>query len=125
MIRKSVALVILLFGFITLFMSASVILDLFHIREKEGHYVTFVVWANFVCSILYLLAGSALLRFKKIASFWLLLSVLILAATFIALQVHIHNGGLYEKKTVVAMIFRTGLSIIFTISSYLFLKNKK
>lgn len=124
MIRKAVAFLILIFGLITLFMSSSVILDLFNIREKEGHYVPFVVWANFACSLLYLLAGSALIRFKKISSLWLLLSVVILAITFIALQNYIHNGGIYEKKTVTAMIFRILLSAIFTITSYLFLKNK-
>ena len=124
MIRKAVAIFILIFGLITLFMSSSVILDLFNIREKEGHYVPFVVWANFACSLLYLLAGSALIRFKKISSLWLLLSVVILAITFIALQNYIHNGGIYEKKTVTAMIFRILLSAIFTITSYLFLKNK-
>ncbi len=124
MIRKAVAFLILIFGLITLFMSSSVILDLFNIREKEGHYVPFVVWANFACSLLYLLAGSALIRFKKISSLWLFLSVVILAITFIALQNYIHNGGIYEKKTVTAMIFRILLSAIFTITSYLFLKNK-
>lgn len=124
MIRKAVAFLILIFGLITLFMSSSVILDLFNIREKEGHYVPFVVWANFACSLLYLLAGSALIRFKKISSLWLFLSVVILAITFVALQNYIHNGGIYEKKTVTAMIFRILLSAIFTITSYLFLKNK-
>ncbi|ODT51910.1 MAG: hypothetical protein ABS68_11020 [Niastella sp. SCN 39-18] len=124
MIRKAVAFLILIFGLITLFMSSSVILDMFNIREKEGHYVPFVVWANFACSLLYLLAGSALIRFKKISSLWLFLSVVILAITFIALQNYIHNGGIYEKKTVTAMIFRILLSAIFTITSYLFLKNK-
>jgi hypothetical protein len=45
------------FGLLTLFLSSSVIFDLFGIRAKEGNYVLFVVWSNFISSILYLFAA--------------------------------------------------------------------
>ena len=46
------------FGLLTLFLSTSVIFDLFGIRAKEGNYVLFVVWANFISSVLYLVAPT-------------------------------------------------------------------
>jgi predicted RND superfamily exporter protein len=53
------------FGLLTLFLSSSVIFDLFGIRAKEGNYVLFVVWANFISSILYLFAAYGLLKSKN------------------------------------------------------------
>ena len=50
-------IILLAFGLLTFFLSTSVIFDLFGIREKEGNYVLFIVWANFISSILYLLAA--------------------------------------------------------------------
>jgi hypothetical protein len=53
------------FGLLTLFLSTSVIFDLFGIRAKEGNYVLFVVWSNFISSILYLLAAYGFIKSKK------------------------------------------------------------
>lgn len=50
------------FGLLTLFLSTSVIFDLFGIREKEGNYVLFIVWANFISSIIYLISVYGLLK---------------------------------------------------------------
>jgi hypothetical protein len=47
-ILKAAAVIITLFALITLFMSTSVIFDLFGIRAKEGNYVLFVVISNFI-----------------------------------------------------------------------------
>jgi len=49
-VRWTLIAVLLLFGGITLFLSASVLFDLFGMREKEGNYVQFVVLANFFAS---------------------------------------------------------------------------
>ena len=53
------------FGLLTLFLSTSVIFDLFGIRAKEGNYVLFVVWSNFISSILYLFAAYGFIKNKK------------------------------------------------------------
>ena len=53
------------FGLLTLFLSTSVIFDLFGIRAKEGNYVLFVVWSNFISSILYLIASYGFVTSKK------------------------------------------------------------
>lgn len=107
--RLAIALLVL-FALVTLFMSSSVIFDLFGIREKEGNYVLFVVVANFSCGLLYLTAAYGWWNDRAWAP-WLLLTALgILIVTFIALQAHISSGGIYEEKTVGAMWFRMGVT---------------
>jgi hypothetical protein len=101
------------FALLTLFLSTSVIFDLFGIREKEGNYVPFVVWANFIASVLYLLAAYGWVKARKWTSSLLLATALLLAAAFIGLQFHIRAGGIYETKTVGALIFRTALTLGF------------
>ena len=124
-ILKIVAVSLLLFALLTLFLSASVIFDLFGIRAKEGNYVPLVVWANFISSILYLVAAYGLLKMKKWPVWLLVISAVILVAAFIGLKIHISEGGLYEAKTVNAMIFRIGLTILLAVASYFLFKNKQ
>jgi len=124
-LRYILAVALGLFALLTLFLSSSVILDLFDIREKEGNYVLFVVWSNFISSILYLLAVYGLVKAKKWTTLVLLASVLILLAAFIGLNIYISNGGIYEIKTVNAMIFRIGLTFVFAIASYFLISKQK
>lgn len=113
------------FALLTLFLSASVIFNLFGIRAKEGNYVPLVVWSNFISSILYLAAAYGLLKMKKWAIWLLAISAVILVAAFIGLKIHISEGGLYEAKTVKAMIFRICLTILFTVASNFLQQNKQ
>ena len=120
-----IAAIVVVFGLLTLFLSGSVIFDLFGIREKEGNYVPLVVWANFISSILYLVAAYGLFKMKNWSVWLLVVSVFILVAAFIGLKIHINDGGLYEAKTVNAMLFRIGLTILIAVVSYSLLKNKQ
>ena len=103
------------FSLVNLFMSTSVIFDLFGIREKEGNYVLFVVIANFICGILYMVAAYSFFLNKSRATTILSIATAILLISFIALAFHIFRGGIYEKKTIAAMSFRTLLTIGFTL----------
>lgn len=124
-ILKITAIVLLLFALLTLFLSGSVIFNLFGIRAKEGNYVPLVVWANFISSILYLVAAYGLLKMKKWPVWLLVISAVILVAAFIGLKIHISEGGLYEAKTINAMIFRMGLTILLAVASYFLLNNNQ
>ena len=115
----AMAVILFAFGLLTLFLSGSVIFDLFGIRAMEGNYVLLVVWANFASSILYLFAAYGFLTKKRWTAGLLAISAVILSAAFIGLIVHINAGGLYETKTIGAMIFRTGLTFGFTIIAYI------
>ena len=93
------AIVLLLFAILTLFMSSSVIFDWFDIRVKEGNYVLFIVWANFICSLLYFLAAYGFIKGQKWTFSVLISALIILIISFIALQFYINSGGIYETKT--------------------------
>jgi hypothetical protein len=112
------AIFLLGFGLLTLFLSASVIFDLFGIREKEGNYVLFVVWANFISSILYLIAASGFLISKPWTAKVLLTSTIFLIVVFVGLLIHVNNGGIHETKTIGAMVFRSSITLVFTIIAY-------
>lgn len=112
------------FGLLTLFLSTSVIFDLFGIRAKEGNYVLFVVWSNFISSILYIFAAYGFIKNKRWTATLLVISTLILIAAFIGLKVHINSGGIYETKTVGAMIFRIAVTFVFAIIAF-FIINKQ
>ena len=113
------------FGLLTLFLSTSVIFDLFGIRAKEGNYVLFVVWSNFISSILYLFAAYGFIKSKKWTTTLLGISTLILIAAFIGLKIHASSGGIYEEKTIDAMIFRISVTLVFTIIAYFTITKKK
>ena len=115
---NSVAIVLTFFGLVTLFLSSSVIFDLFGVRAKEGNYVLFVVWANFLSSILYLFAAYGFIKIKKWTIHLLGVSALLLIIAFIGLMIHINSGGIYETKTIGAMIFRITLTLVFSILAY-------
>lgn len=65
LISYGIAFLLAAFGLLTLFLSASVIFDLFGIRAKEGNYVLFIVWANFISSIIYLIASYGIIKSKS------------------------------------------------------------
>ena len=124
-LRNLSAILLLGFGLLTLFLSTSIIFDLFGIREKEGNYVLFIVVANFICSFLYLLAAYGFLKMQSWTKLVLGVATLLLIIALVALKVYINNGGSYETKTVGAMIFRTSLTAILTFSAYLTIKTNK
>ena len=117
--------VIAFFGVITLFMSTSVIFGLFNIREKEGNYVLFVVIANFMCSLLYLAAAYGFFTRQRWTTMTLNIAVGVLVVAFIGFGIHIYSGGIYEHKTISAMIFRTLLTVGFALISFKYISKNK
>ena len=107
--------ILVLFGFLTLFLSSSVIFDWFDIRAKEGNYVLAVVWANFVASWLYLMTALGIIQNKTWIVYPLALAVAVLVVGQILFFIHIVDGGLYETKTVGAMIFRIVFTLLLTV----------
>ena len=119
------AIILALFAMLTLFLSSAVIFDWFGMRAKEGNYVPFIVWTNFICSILYLFAVYGFIKRTR-WTFWVLIAALtILIIAFVALQFHISNGGIYEEKTVKAMIFRMLVTLTFSLVAFYSLKSIK
>jgi hypothetical protein len=82
------------------------------------------VWANFISSIIYLLSVFALLTLKKWTYKVLGISAVLLVITFVAFQFHIQSGGIYENKTSGALIFRSALTLVFTLFAYFTIDKK-
>ncbi|MCC6684765.1 MAG: hypothetical protein IT247_06820 [Bacteroidia bacterium] len=121
-LRYATACILAIFGLLTLFLSTSVIFDLFGIRAKEGNYVLFVVWSNFLSSLLYLSAVYGFIKGKKWTVYLLWIATGMLTATFIGLKLYVSAGGVYETKTIAAMIFRISITFVFTIIAYFSVK---
>jgi hypothetical protein len=124
-ISKIAAVILTLFALLTLFLSTSVIFDLFGIRAKEGNYILFVVWSNFISSILYLFAAYGFIKNKKWTTSLLGISTLILITAFVGLKIHASSGGIYETKTIGAMIFRISVTLVFALIAYFTITKKK
>ncbi len=112
------AAILAAFGLLTLFLSTSLIFDFFGVRAKEGNYVPIVVWANFISSLFYLFAAYGFIGNRKWTSKLLGISSVILIVAFIYFFIHISSGGLYETKTIGAMIFRITITMVFAILAY-------
>lgn len=108
-------IILALFTLVTLFMTISIFFDLFEIREKEGNYVLFIVVANFIAGLLYIPAVYGYFKNKKWTSGLLLYAAVILIIAFIGLMAHIVMGGIYEKKTIFAMLFRIFVTVGFAL----------
>ncbi len=106
------------FGLVTLFMSTSVIFNLFNIRAHQGHYVLFVVWANFFSGLLFIAATFAFWKRKAWARVPLIVSLALLVVTFVGLVIYIITGGAYETKTIAAMIFRIAVNGVLLWATY-------
>lgn len=118
--RNAITVILIAFAVLTLFMSSAVLFDLFGIREKQGFFVPFVVKTNLTAGILYLLAAYAFIKRQQWA-FWVMLSAaLLLIYASALLYVRIHTGGLYESRTVVAMIFRVIFTLVLAALLYAF-----
>lgn len=124
-LQKFSAVILSAFGLITLFLTLSIFFDLFGVRAMEGNYVLFVIIANFICSLLYLLAGIGFWTQKMWTTNVLVFSTVILLITFIVFNIYTSNGGLHEQKTFGALIFRTSITFAFSVIAYFSIKKSR
>ena len=115
------AAVLTIVGIVSMFMAFSVIFDLFDIRKREGNYIPMVVYGNFICSFLYLIAAWYFFKENDLSTIYLIFSVLLLLIIYAYMLYHIQSGKPYEMRTVFAMLGRTSLTIVYAaIAWYLF-----
>lgn len=115
----------LLIGCVSVFESSSVIFDWGNARASHGNYVLFVVYANWVCCLIFIFAAIALWRKISWSKIALGLASLLMIATFIKFRIYINEGGIYETKTEIAMTVRSLLTLIFFFSTLWIAKNQK
>lgn len=112
------------FGGLTVFLTSSVLLDLFGIRQKEGNFVPFIVWINLVSGIAYIVSAVGIIKNAKWSFPLLLMNVVLLVVGIVALYFHIQAGGLYKIETVKGMVFRVVSTSLTTYAAY-YLINKQ
>ena len=120
---KIVAFFLFLFGLLTFYLSGSIIFDLFDVRAQQGDFVLFVVWVNFISSLIYLISSYGVVLFKRWVFYAMLFVILLLIGTFIGFNIFVNAGGIHEEKTMGAIIFRTMVTSSFAVFAY-FLINK-
>jgi len=126
---KSVApyilgLFIAIFGLLTLYLSGSIIFDLFGVREAQGNYVPFVIWANFISSLIYLVSAYGVISKQSWTPKLLSGSVIILLITGVGFYFYVQAGGVHEAKTSAAIPFRIVVTSVFMFLSW-FIRPKK
>ena len=105
------------FGIITIIVGGKTLFGGAEERTAAGNIVPFVLWFNFVAGFAYVMAGVGLFLWKRWAA---QLSAAIAAATiavFVAFGIHIFLGGAFEARTVGAMIIRSVIWVLITVSA--------
>ena len=106
---KAAGAIGLVFGLLTIFSGGTALFGGEAARAAVGNAVPFVLWFNFIAGFFYVLAGLGLLLRRRWAV-WL--SIAIAVATGLVLAafgLHVAGGGLYEMRTVGAMLLRTAV----------------
>ena len=109
------AVIAVLFGIATVAVGGRALFGGVAARAEVGNAVPFVLWFNFLCGFVYVLAGIGLLLWRRWAA---ALSAAIAIATlfvFAAFGWHVAVGGAFEMRTVGAMILRSGVWIAIAI----------
>ncbi len=108
---KALGVIAIIFGLITIKEGASVLFFNGTGRAAAGNYVPFVLVFNTIAGFIYIAAGVGVLRMKRWAG--RVARVLAVATTLViaALGIYVLQGGLYEARTVGAMVIRSGFWI--------------
>lgn len=99
-------IIALVFGLLTVYSGGDVLFVDGAGRERAGNYLYVIVWFNFMAGFVYILAAYCLYKQKLIA---LMLSKAIAISTliaFIGLLIYVYFGGVYEVRTIGAMVLR-------------------
>ncbi len=104
---KTAAIIAIAFGLLTIKSGGEVLFVDGAGREAAGNFVAYVLWFNFIMGFVYIIAGIGLWLQKR----WSVsLSILIAVATlcvFAIFGLDIFKNGLYEQRTVGAMVLRS------------------
>jgi hypothetical protein len=106
-VKSILSSLLALIGVVSVFMTLSIIFDLFGIQKMEGNYVLLIVYTNFLCGLIYIYAALTLWKHLVNSTISLALATALLIAAYIWFTYYIQAGGVYEEKTLKAMTFRT------------------
>ncbi len=75
-------------------------------QAAAGNAVPFVLWFNFLSGFVYLLAGIGIAKRKQWGRMLAIALAVSIVAVFALLGWHVFRGGMYEVRTVGAMVLR-------------------
>lgn len=113
------------FGMASLFMTTSILLNVDGFQQKHQNFIPFIVYINFFCSFLYLLAAYGFFTNNKWTTGVLFFAVAVLIAAYVAMIIHIQTGGAFEIRTVKVMLARVSLTILSAGISWFYLTRTK
>jgi len=116
--------IIAVFGLLTLFLSSSVLFDLFGFSEKAGNYVPFIVWVNFICSFCYLLIAYFYFSLRKWSGLLFVIAAIVLILAFIGLRFYSSLGGIFDLRIIGALYLRIYITLILSFVAYKITENK-
>ncbi|MEM5493428.1 hypothetical protein [Hoeflea sp. AS16] len=106
---RAVAMAGLAFGLLTILSGGNALFGSAAARAAVGNAVPFVLWFNFLAGFAYVAAAVGLLMLRR-WGLWLSVAIVIATAlVFIAFGIYVQLGGLFEMRTVGAMILRIGV----------------
>lgn len=104
--NRQIGIVFFVFGIMTIISGGrSLFTDIG--LSTRGNIVPLVLWFNFIAGFFYVIAGASLFKLKPCVKRLSFVLAILNAIVLVYLVNHIYQGGLYEKKTVLAMSFRT------------------
>jgi hypothetical protein len=102
------------FGLMTVLSGGTVLFGGDRLSQWAGNVVRFVLWFNFLAGFVYVATGIGL-WFARGWACWTAIAILVgTAIVLCAFLVYVSQGGPYETRTLVALIFRTGFWAIVT-----------
>jgi len=116
---KVIAVVAIAFGLLTLKSGGEVLFIEGVGRQAAGNYVPFVLWSNFILGFFYIIAGVGLWLQRRWAAWLAIFIAVVTLATFAAFAWHIQTGGLFEARTIKAMILRSGVWSVISLIAYI------
>ena len=120
---KIAAIIVAAFGALTFFLSTGLVFDLFDVRQGQENFVPFVAWSNLFVSVIYLVSAYGFFTLKPWTVKLLSVAVVLLIITFIAYNFYLNSGGVHLEKTFGALMFRTAVTLVFSVGAYFYIPN--
>jgi hypothetical protein len=77
-----------------------------------------------LAGILYLIAAYGFYYSKKWTFPVLVITSLIMVSALAGFLIHMNTGGIYEAKTLGALVFRTSITLVFAVTAYFAVREK-
>ena len=109
--HRIAAAIAIVFGALTIFSGGQALFGSAASQAAAGNAVPFVLWFNFLSGFVYVLAGIGIALAKPWGTWLAIVLALAILAVFALFGLHILRGGLYEMRTMGAMVLRLAVWI--------------